>query len=126
MRKVEPTEARAVLEELGKETEAVIEQSSGKRTPGLTIGDRKTPYTHRDLCDIYGVVEFIPDETKPVTVSGVRYQCIANVSMAVPTVVRDVFYRSKREAREAALSLPRDSGFETMIGLGQGSLEPER
>ena len=101
------------------------EPTPTERKPGMVIRGNKVPWTRKAQDEVYGVCEFVPDETLPVTVNGVGYQLLAGVPMMCPTIVRDIYYRSKRGARDAARALPTESGFESTVSLGAGALEPE-
>ena len=120
VKRLDPPAVAKVFEEVLAE-----EQVPAGRKPGQEIHGTKTPWTDADLVRIHGICEFTPEETTPVTVNGVRYQLVSGVSMVVPKIVRDVYTQSRRERAAAGKSLPKESGFTTVVDLGVGALGPE-
>ncbi len=80
---------------------AVMERPKG-RVPGQTITDDKgrkqgkVPWTMKAIENIFGLCEYTPDETCPVTWNGVSIQCIRGVSQLMPTCFRDILLDRKR------------------------------
>ncbi len=124
VRKLDPQEVKEVLNMASPETLASI-PNIPVRVPGSKVAGTKVGYTHQDLCRVYGIAEFTPEETKSVTLQGISYQLISGVSMAVPKEVIRIYERSRRITREAANNMPRDQGFETITQLGAGALPQE-
>ena len=116
--RLSPEESKELLGETTVETPVPT-----GRKPGQIIQGRKTIYTRRDLDNIYGLCEFTPDETIKVTVQGVPFQLIVGVSMIAPTIVKDIYEQHKKELRNAGKGFS-ESGYESIVALGAGSLEP--
>ena len=116
--RLSPEESREVLAEIPN----VLEKSQD--TPGQIQAGRKKIYTRKDLDRLYGICEFTPDETIPVTFQGVRYQLLAGVTMSAPTIIRDIYENHKRELRRVGMTKS-ETGYETIIAIGAGALEPE-
>lgn len=72
--------------QVAKATEVVADD----RMPGAHIMDGKgrkvgkVPWTLKDCDERDGTIEYMPLVTTPVTVNGVRIQCIRNVSQLMP------------------------------------------
>ena len=101
------------------------EESPKERIPGQVVRGTKTTWTKADMDRIYGICEFTPEETVPITINGIRYQCIAGYTMLCPTIVKQVYENRKRVLRESGKVLPHDLGYETIVELGAGALPPE-
>ena len=116
-------EAQDIISELSAEVEKKVEEFTGKRIPGMTVGGSKVSYQWSDLMDMFPVVSFIPEETIPLTFQGVMVQALAGIEMHVPKCFKDIYDRHVRERRSAAKSIPH-LGYETTIALGAGALPP--
>ena len=97
-------EAKGIVADLlEKEVEELAEPR--RMRPGeVNRGGVKTPWTMKDLDEAYGVCEFTPDETIPVTVSGITLYLFDGVGMVAPTCFRDVWLKT-REARRGKVTL---------------------
>ena len=113
-------EAQEVLDRAGREAES--KPSPSDRTPGQIINGMKVPYTRHDLDRIYGIVEFTPDDTIPVTVQGIRYQLFAGVTMSAPKIIQKTYEDYKRQLRKGSDAL-RNLGVS--VDAGAGALPPE-
>ena len=113
-------EAQEVLDRAVREAES--KPSPSDRTPGLIINGMKVPYTRHDLDRIYGIVEFTPDDTIPVTVQGIRYQLFAGVTMSAPKIIQKTYEDYKRQLRKGSDAL-RNLGVS--VDAGAGPLPPE-
>ena len=118
-RRLSEEEKVEVLGGLDKEPETPKE-----RIPGQVVRGQKTTWTRHDMDRIYGVCEFTPEETLPITINGIRYQCIAGVTMLCPTIIQQNYNRRKAILRDGAKELPKELGYETIIHLGAGALPP--
>ncbi len=68
--------------------------------PGMPVkGVGKVPWTMKEIEKVFPVVEYVPDETMPVTWNGVKIQCFAGVSQLMPSCFRDVMENRKRKMR---------------------------
>ncbi len=86
--------------------EVIEERVSGEnRVPGKVVHGTKTPWTRADMDKAYGICEFTPDETIPVTVNGQMYQLIAGVGMIAPTIIRDTYLEHIRRNRRVGQGL---------------------
>ena len=122
---LDPKEKAEIIAEISGEVEKQVETKPEVLRPGMTnVSGHKIPYTRKHLDEIYGVCEFVPEETIPVTAHGVRYQLLTGVLMSAPTIVRDIYLRHREIMRKAASGLP-DGGFETIVELGAGALPPQ-
>lgn len=114
-------EAVALAEKKGATTLTV----EAEPQPGTIKNKYKVPWTRKQLDEAYGLCYFTPEETMPVTVSGIRFQLIAGVEMQCPTIVRDTYKDYRRRTMRAGQTLPSVSGYETTVGLGAGALPAE-
>jgi len=121
-------EAKEVLEEITQELESkVVEEAEMKvtgRKPGVTVGGTKTTYTYRDLCEMFPIVKFTPEETIPLTFQGVRVQALANIEMHVPECFEKIYRQHRKTLSTAGRTLPQ-LGYENVVELGIGALPPE-
>jgi len=125
LRKLEPEEKAEVIAELSGKAAEAVKNKPEVLSPGMIgPGGLKVAYSRKDLDRIYGICGFVPEETLPVTVHGVRYQLITGVPMMCPTIIRDTYLRHREILRTAAAG-KFDTGFETQIDLGAGALPPE-
>ena len=85
-----------LLEEEAQKLEEPRQYKPGEYNPH-TKG--KTPWTMKNLEEAYGIVEFTPDETIPVTVSGIKLMLLDGVTMTAPKCFQDIWLKS-REARK--------------------------
>ena len=114
---------QAVAEEIAELAEGRTEQEANLKA-GTIIGDRKIPYTRKDLDEIYGTTEFIPDETIPITLQGIRFQMVAGRETCVPKEVKAIWDRRKRMLANPSTTLG-DRGYATVVEHGAGALPPE-
>jgi len=56
----------------------------------------KVPWTLRKCEAVFGIVEYTPDETLPVTWNGISIQCLRGVSQLMPACHRDILLERKR------------------------------
>ena len=98
VRNLSVEEVHEVLDRAEKLAES--KPSPSDRTPGLIINGMKVPYTRHDLDRIYGIVEFTPDDTIPVTVQGIKYQLYAGVTMSAPKIIQKTYEDYKRQLRK--------------------------
>ena len=119
-----PEEAQEVIEAITQELQTQVEEEVSGRVPGKTVHGVKTPWTYSDLCKVFPIVSFTPDETIGLTFNGVRVQAIQDIAMHVPRCFMDIYLAHKTGSRISAKSLP-DSGFQTIVELGAGALPPE-
>lgn len=113
-----PEIAQSVLKELTPEIDKQVEAVVEGRRPGMKINGNKTPWTEKDLNEMFEIVKFTPVETIPVGYNGVRYQCYAGIEMHVPSVVKEGY---DRYMKRKSLPTPPPPGIE--VGLGAGGLE---
>ena len=113
------TEAKEVVEELLDAVVKEREEIEGQRIPGRVIRGAKTPWTRRDVDNVFPPVTFIPEETIPVTYNGVRYQLFSDVEMTVPSIIRDIYVEHRRRARQSVTQSLASIGVDI---LGQGGL----
>lgn len=117
---VERTDPTVLNELIAEETAAPIVTGERPR-PGSTINGQKVQWTHADVVREFPVVDFQPEETIKVTYQGVPYQLISNVKCKVPSVVRDIYYQSRRERDQAPRDLQNSTGFLSTVSLGSGT-----
>ena len=67
----------------------------------------------------FPIVDFVPDETIPLTWNGVKVQAHSGIEMHVPKPFYDLYNRHKREL------LPKKAPFGVLVELGAGALAPE-
>lgn len=125
VRKVDVNSAVDILAEAVALAEKKAEDAPRVRTPGATVEGSKIPFTEKDLIDIHGLYTFIPDDTRPITIQGVRVQLLKGYEITTAKCFYNYYQQCKREEDAAAYSLPKDTGFETLINVGGGALEPE-
>ena len=118
-------EATEIIEEIKQELEPQVkEEASGERVPGKIVHGMKTPWTYSDLCKVFPIVTFTPDESMPLTWGGVRVQALQDIEMHVPRCFRDIYLANKQGSRISAKTLP-ESGFQSIVELGAGALPPQ-
>ena len=57
----------------------------------------KVPWTHKKCEEAFGIVEYTPDETLPVTYNGVRVMCFAGLPMLMPGCHKAILERRKQK-----------------------------
>lgn len=118
-------EAVAVVDEIVDKAEERVEQEPEQRVPGLAVGDTKTSYTYQDLCSMFPIVSFIPEETIPLTYNGVRVQALQGVEIHVPQCFKRLYDQHRRELRRKPSISDGGQGYVPIIGIGDGALPPE-
>ena len=118
-----PQEAQEIIEELQKEVAIAVETQPTKRVPGLTVGGTKTSYTFRDLCEMFPIVAFIPEETVGLTFQGIRVQALSGIELHAPSCFKKIYDNHRKAQREAGSKLP-DTGYVPLVELGAGALPP--
>ena len=103
--------------------------------PPVTIVDKGLPTVHKTskkgLLPLYPVVTFVPAETIPVIVHGVRFQLIADVPFTGPSIVQDIYMNHRADMRDAfhteqEKASPNDRFAAKLIGQGwRGDAERE-
>ena len=121
LKHVSPSEAQEIVTELKPELKAKAKSQPVERVPGLTIAGSKTTYTYRDLCEMFPIVSFIPEETIPLTFQGVSVQAIEGLEMHVPECYKRIYDNHRKALREAGKSLI-SMGYPTIIELGAWAL----
>ena len=108
---------------IAKVAEDAIAQAEAKeeRLPGKLVNGQKTPWTYKDQERVYGICTFTPEETIPVTISGVTVQLIADVQITCPCCFRDIYLEHRRKMRQTGRSL---AAMGVQV-LGQGPLTEE-
>ncbi len=95
-------ETREAVKQL---VEDVVEETTSGRVPGKVVKGLKTPWMAKDIEKVFPLCEFTPEETIPVTYNGVKYQLFAGVSMATPTIIRDIYLEHRRKMRRIGAEL---------------------
>ncbi len=97
---------RKAMAELAEQT-MVEAESTEPLKPGahLPRGIGKVPWTMKDLEKAYGVVEWTPQMTCPITVSGIQLYAFSGVSWLTPTCFKDVHDESLKRMRNVGKSL---------------------
>ncbi len=111
--------ARELVQKLVDEVTDEVE-SEGERIPGKVVRGHKTVTTDADLVKAHGVVTFTPEETIPITVNGVRYQCFADYEMTVPKNIKQIYDEHRKRQRNIGAGL-------VALGIkkeGEGGLPP--
>ena len=121
--RTDPEVAAEILMDAALKVSAEIKSTPLERQPGRVVHGLKTPWTHQDLVKAYGVMTFTPDDTMPITISGVIYQLIAGREMHVPKKVYDRYREVKQQQRDSINSFPKDRGFDTFVLPGAGALD---
>lgn len=104
-----------VLAQLTKDTEQEAIEAKEERVPGKVVRGQKTPWTLKDIEDVFPVCEFTPDDTVKVTWNGVMLQFITGVSQLMPTCFRDQYLETKRRTRAIK---------PIMVSTGKINIEP--
>lgn len=112
--------AQAAVAEL---VEKVVEEqeSNQDRVPGKVIRGVKTPWTVKDMDKVYGVITFTPEETIPVTVSGIKFQLFDGVEITCPAIVKATYDDYRRKTRR----IGHDLASRGIVKIGGGALSPE-
>lgn len=121
-----PVEAREIINELKEEIEPKAESFPKGKVPGITIGGTKVGYNYQDLCKMFPIVSFTPDETIPLNFQGVRVQAISGIEMHVPKCFKNIYDEHRRRLRETGAKLPENTGYFNLVELGAGGLPLEK
>ena len=119
-----PEVVREVLQELERVAAVAVTEKQEGKVPGQTRAGTKTSYTYQDLCLMFPIVSFAPDETILLTFNGVAVQAFSGVEMHVPKCFQDV-YRSHQRATRDSLKDLRNERLGLDIVPGGGPLAPE-
>ena len=125
VKKLDSGEVKELAQEIIKAGEEIEKEEEKGRVPGKTIKGYKVGYTYADLCKIFPIVSFTPEETVPLTWNGVTVQALEGIEMHVPQCYKTLYDNHRQALRLAGKSLP-NREFENMIALGAGGLEPEK
>jgi len=120
-----PAEEKAeLLSELTKETQEEVKQVQEGRVPGRVVGGQKTTWTYKDLERHFRITSFVPEETIPITINGVRVQLLEGIEITCPECYHQVYQQHRAGMRQRP-SLP-DLGFINEVLIGAGGLPPRR
>lgn len=124
VQKIEPEEAKAILEEQTEVAEGKVVEAK-KKAPGQTVDGVKVSWTKKDIEERFPIVELNSEETIRINWNGVEYQLLQGATHYVPSVIRDVYLQHRKALRTGGKSLPEGGGFSHTIELGAGALPPE-
>ncbi len=112
--------AQIAVAELAEKV-AEEQDANQDRIPGKVIRGVKTPWTVKDMDKAYGIVTFTPDETIPITVSGIKFQLFDGMEITCPGIVKVVYDDYRRRTKRIGSDLA-GRGIQHM---GGGPLPPE-
>ncbi len=128
-------ESRKPLEQVVVETNETIEEAEKRlrdklvtkyqardeesRQPGKVIDGKKIPWTMKDMEARFPMVNFVPDETVPLTWNGVKVYAIAGIEIHAPKPFYDIWNHRKAELMKS----PNFPGIQ--VEAGAGALPPE-
>ena len=112
--------AQAAVSELVEKV-AEEEESNQDRIPGKVIRGVKTPWTVKEMDKAYGITTFTPEETIPMTISGIKFQLFEGIEMTCPTIVKVEYDNYRRRIRR----IGRDLVGRGIQHMGGGPLPPE-
>ncbi len=99
--------------------QAVKEEEAGEdRAPGSVVNGVKVPWTWKACEKVFGVVEFTPATSQPVTWNGLTKYFLADVPQLMPAIHRDIYLDAiRRSKRDVAKSMA-DRGITVDAGAG--------
>ena len=117
--KISVPELQEIVEKVQDNVDVLEEKESQGRVPGYVRDGKKTPFTHKDLLDRYGLVSFIPEETTLITFQGVQYQLYSGYETKVPKCIELAYRNHMRELRDASRSEDlKKNGIVVELGVG--------
>lgn len=130
LKTITPEEAQDVLSQAVEAEDKRIDELSKQGEPGSVINGEKVPTTYKYMVDHpekYGpIVDFVPERTLPLFFNGVKVQAFAGLEMHVPKCFKDIYDRSGRELSRPLGGHLKESGYDSLVALGAGALEPEK
>ena len=123
LRKIDPEAAQDILLE---QSEVVTKKPHGKLAPGETnpSTNTKVAWTWNELCARFPIHEVEAQETIQFNWNGIPFQFIAGAKHYVPEPIKDMYFQWLANRRQKP-RIKSSTGFETIIELGAGPLEPE-
>ncbi len=118
-RQLQETAQAAVSELVEKVAEE--QESNQDRIPGKVVRGVKTPWTVREMDKTYGITTFTPEETIPMTISGIKFQLFEGMEITCPTIVKVEYDNYRRRMRR----IGRDLIGRGIQQMGGGPLPPE-
>lgn len=97
------------------------EESKQDRIPGKVVRGVKTPWTVKDMDRTYGITTFTPEETIPITISGIKFQLFDGIEITCPAIVKIEYDNYRRKMRR----IGRDLVGKGIQQMGGGPLPPE-
>ncbi len=97
------------------------QESNQDRVPGKVIRGVKTPWTVKEMDKAYGIITFTPEETIPITVSGIKFQLFADREITCPSIVKWTYDDYRKRTR----GIGRDLAGRGIVKMGGGALSPE-
>ena len=120
-RSMTPEDAQEVIAEVAIEVQQKVETQPKIRTPGSIVAGSKVAYTYQDLCKMFPIVTFTPEETIGLTFQGIRVQALEGKEMHVPKCFKNIYDQHRAAMRYGARGMPQ-VGYVNVEELGAGAL----